>query len=55
MAEEAEIMDQFLFTNGTLLNEKNSQLIHLRPRLSVAMGGMPLTLTCSIPFRFVTI
>ncbi len=27
MAEEAEIMDQFLFTNGTLLNEKNSQLI----------------------------
>ena len=22
MAEEAEIMDQFLFTNGTLLNEK---------------------------------
>ena len=27
MAEEAEIMDQFLFTNGTLLNEKNSNLI----------------------------
>lgn len=27
MAEEAEIMDQFLFTNGTLLNEKNSRLI----------------------------
>ena len=23
--------------------------------ISVAMGGMPLTLTCSIPFRFVTI
>ena len=27
MAEEAEIMDQFMFTNGTLLNEKNSRLI----------------------------
>ena len=27
MAEEAEIMDQFLFTNGTLLNKKNSEII----------------------------
>lgn len=27
MAEEAKIMDQFLFTNGTLLNEKNSEII----------------------------
>lgn len=27
MAEDAEIMDQFLFTNGTLLNEKNSEII----------------------------
>ena len=27
MAEDAKIMDQFLFTNGTLLNEKNSEKI----------------------------
>ena len=27
MAEESQIMDQFLFTNGNLLNSKNSQLI----------------------------
>ena len=27
LAEESEIMDQFLFTNGTLLNEKNSNII----------------------------
>ena len=27
MAEEAGVMDQFLFTNGTLLNEKNSKII----------------------------
>ena len=27
MAEEAKIMDQFLFTNGRLLNEKNSEII----------------------------
>ena len=27
LAEEAEIMDQFLFTNGKLLNEKNSKII----------------------------
>lgn len=27
MAEEAKIMDQFLFTNGTLLNKKNSDII----------------------------
>ena len=27
MAEESKIMDQFLFTNGNLLNDKNSQLI----------------------------
>ena len=27
MAEESQIMDQFLFTNGNLLNTKNSQLI----------------------------
>ena len=27
MAEESEIMDQFIFTNGTLLNEKNSKVI----------------------------
>ena len=26
-AEEAEIMDVFIFTNGNLLNEKNSRLI----------------------------
>ena len=27
MAEKAEIMDQFIFTNGVLLNEKNSKKI----------------------------
>ncbi len=27
MAEESEIMDQFMFTNGTLLNDKNSKII----------------------------
>ena len=27
LAEDSEIMDQFLFTNGTLLNEKNSNII----------------------------
>ena len=27
MAKEAEIMDQFLFTNGTLLNKKNSEIV----------------------------
>ena len=27
MASKANIMDQFLFTNGTLLNEKNSNII----------------------------
>ncbi len=27
MAEEAEIMDQFIFTNGTLLDEKNSKVL----------------------------
>ena len=27
MAKNSDIMDQFLFTNGTLLNDKNSQII----------------------------
>ena len=27
MAKTSEIMDQFLFTNGTLLNQKNSEII----------------------------
>ena len=27
MAKESEIMDQFMFTNGTLLNDKNSKII----------------------------
>ena len=27
MEQNLDIMDQFLFTNGTLLNDKNSQII----------------------------
>ena len=43
------------FISDSVVCGVSTQLIHLRPRLSVETGGIPLTLTCSIPFRFVTI
>ena len=40
MAEEAEIMDQFLFTNGTLLNKKILVILSSLTRLFVSIDAV---------------